>query len=161
MNALLPQAWSHGNPVDLIGDADAARYRAALDIVIADPNVDATLVLNCPVAVASSVDCAQAVVEAHTRHRRKPLLASWVGGDHQRDAVALLTEHGVPNFATPEDAVRAFMYLVNYQRNQAALLETPPVLPVATSPDRATARALVAEALQRGGGWLDAVAARA
>ncbi len=161
LNALLPPAWSHGNPVDLIGDADAARYRAALDIVIADPNVDATLVLNCPVAVASSVDCAQAVVDAHAHHRRKPLLASWVGGDHQRDAAALLTAHGVPNYATPEDAVRAFMYLVNYQRNQAALLETPASVPVAASPDRATVHALVAEALQRGGGWLDAAAARA
>ena len=74
LDALLPPAWSHGNPVDIIGDADAERYRAALDIVIADPSVDATLVLNCPVAVASSVDCARRVVDAYARHRSKPLL---------------------------------------------------------------------------------------
>ena len=59
LNAVLPPTWSGGNPVDLIGDADDARYRAALDVVVDDPNVDATLVLNCPVAVASSIDCAR------------------------------------------------------------------------------------------------------
>ncbi len=160
LNAVLPPAWSGGNPVDVIGDADAARYRAALDIVIADPNVDATLVLNCPVAVASSADCAQAVVDADTARRDKPLLTSWVGGDHQRDARALFAAHGVPSYDTPEDAVRAFMYLVNYQRNQASLLETPPSLPQAITPDRQRAREIVAAALTAGGGWLDPLAAR-
>ncbi len=67
----------------------------------------------------------------------------------------------MPTYATPEDAVRAFMYLVNYRRNQAALLETPPAAPASEAPDRALARRLVSEALQRGGGWLDAPAARA
>ena len=103
--------------------------------------------LNCPVAVASSVDCARAVVDAHTPHRSKPLIASWVGGDHQRDARRLFNEHGVPSFETPEDAVRAFMYLVNYQRSQAALLETPPSLPLAIAPDREPCAAIVADAL--------------
>jgi acetyltransferase len=160
LNDALPRGWSRGNPIDLMGDAGADRYRAALEVVITDPNVDATLVLNCPVAVASSVECAQAVVEAHAQHRYKPLLASWVGGDRQRDSEALLREHRVPTYATPEDAVRAFMYLVNYRRNQAALLETPPTV-TSTAPDRASARRIVADALQRGGGWLDTTAARA
>jgi acetyltransferase len=161
LNAVLPPAWSGGNPVDLIGDADAARYRAALDVVIEDPNVDATLVLNCPVAVASSTACAQAVVDAHAAHRDKPLLASWVGGDHQRDARALFANQRVPNYDTPEDAVRAFMYLVNYQRSQVALLETPPSAPQALHPDRERARQITADALANGGGWLDPLAARA
>jgi acetyltransferase len=160
LDGVLPPAWSHGNPVDIIGDADAARYRATLDTVIADPNVDATLVLNCPVAVASSVASAAAVVDAHVTHRDKPLLTSWVGGSHQRDSRALFAEHRVPSYDTPEDAVRAFMYLVNYQRSQAALLETPPSIPEAMHPDRERARAIVAQGLDRGGGWLDPLAAR-
>jgi acetyltransferase len=160
LNAALPAAWSGGNPVDLIGDADAARYRAALDIVVADANVDATLVLNCPVAVASSVDCARAAVEVHALHRTKPLIASWVGGDHQRDVRRLFDEHGVPSYDTSEDAVHAFMYLVNYQRSRAALVETPPTLPLAMAPDREHARSIVAAALVRGAGWLDPQAAR-
>ncbi len=161
LNDALPPGWSHGNPVDLIGDANADRYRTALEIVITDPGVDAMLVLNCPVAVASSTECAQAVVDAYALHRHKPFLASWVGGDRQRDAAALLRAHGVPTYATPEDAVRAFMYLVNYRRNQAALLETPPAAPASAAPDRALARRLISDALQRGDGWLDAAAARA
>jgi acetyltransferase len=160
LNDVLPRGWSRANPVDLMGDAGADRYRAALEVVVTDPNVDATLVLNCPVAVTSSLECARAVVEAHAQHRYKPLLASWVGGDRQRDAEALLREHRVPTYATPEEAVRAFMYLVNYRRNQSALLETPPAA-TAAAPDRTAARRIVADALQRGGGWLDAIAARA
>ncbi len=160
LNAALPPAWSGGNPVDLVGDADDARYRAALEIVLEDPNVDATLVLNCPVAVASSLECARAVVDAHAKHKRKPLLASWVGGNHQRDARQLFVEHNVPSYDTPEDAVRAFMYLVEYQRSQAALLETPPSMPQALAPDHATARRIVAAGLDRGAGWLPGHAAR-
>jgi acetyltransferase len=160
LNALLPPAWSGSNPIDLIGDADDARYRAALEVVVGDPNVDATLVLNCPVAVASSMKCARAVVDTYVSHKSKPLIASWVGGNHQRDARRLFDEHRVPSYDTPEDAVRAFMYLVNYQRSQAALLETPPSLPVAITPDRERARAIVAGALAHGASWLDPQAAR-
>ena len=161
LDAALPSAWSHGNPVDIVGDASPERYRRALDVVIADPGVDATLVLNCPVAVASSFDSAGIVVDAHARHRGKPLLTSWVGGDHQKASRRLFDEHRIPNYDTPEEAVRAFMYLVDHQRSQTALLETPPSLPVALAPDRRAALDIVERSSRRGGGWLDAVDARA
>jgi acetyltransferase len=161
LDALLPAAWSHGNPVDILGDAAPARYRQALDIVIADPNVDATLVLNCPVAVASSFDSARVVVDAYARYRSKPLLTSWVGGAYQTESRRLFEQHGVQSYDTPEQAVRGFMYLVNYRRSQTALLETPPSLPVALSPDRGAARDIVERALQRCVDWLDPAEARA
>jgi acetyltransferase len=160
LDAALPSAWSHGNPVDVIGDADAGRYRQALEIVIADPNVDATLVLNCPVAVASSLDAARAVVELHDAHRGKPLLTSWVGGAAQDDSRRVFVESRIPSYDTPEDAVRSFMYLVDHRRSQSTLMETPPSMPVALAPDRAAARKIVDVALANGGGWLDARAAR-
>ncbi len=160
LDAALPNAWSHGNPVDLIGDADAQRYRRALEIVIADPNVDATLVLNCPVAVASSLDSARAVVELHDKHSGKPLLTSWVGGDAQNESRRVFVERRIPSYDTPEDAVRSFMYLVEHGRSQAALMETPPSMPVALSPNRLVARTIVDDALSSGGGWLDGHAAR-
>ena len=160
LNAVLPAAWSHGNPVDVIGDATAERYRHALDAVITDPNVDATLVLNCPVAVASSLDSARAVVDAQQRHPGKLLLTSWVGGDSQRESRRLFAGRAIATYDTPENAVQAFMYLVEYRRSQAALLQTPPSLPVALSPDRDRAREIVASALLAGAGWLDPHAAR-
>ncbi len=160
LDAVLPSAWSHGNPVDIVGDASPDRYRQALNIVITDPDVDAILVLNCPVAVASSLDSAGVVVEAYARHRAKPLLTSWVGGDHQMVSRRLFDEHRIPSYDTPEEAVRAFMYLVDHQRSQTALLETPPSLPVALSPDRRAALDIVERTLRHGGGWLDANDAR-
>ena len=155
LNALLPSAWSHGNPVDIVGDATETRYRETLEVVIADPNVDAVLALYCPVAVVSGLDIARVAVDVHERYRSKPLLTSWVGGDRQSESRRLIAEHAIPGYDTPEEAVRAFMYLVNHRRSQAALLETPPSLPVALSPDRAGARDNVARALARGAGWLD------
>ena len=48
--------WSHGNPVDIVGDADAARYGAAIDAMLQDDGTDAVLVMNCPTALVSSID---------------------------------------------------------------------------------------------------------
>ncbi|MFN4088833.1 MAG: CoA-binding protein, partial [Alphaproteobacteria bacterium] len=83
LDAVLPPTWSRANPVDIIGDATGERYGAALDALLDDPGLDALLVLNCPTAVASSEEAAQAVVDtlaARGGRGRKPLvLTSWVG----------------------------------------------------------------------------------
>jgi acetyltransferase len=161
LDAVLPHAWSHGNPVDIVGDADATRYRHVLDAILPDPGVDAALVLNCPVALLDGIDAARVLTEVLTRFRDKPILASWVGGGVQSESRRHFAAAGVPHFDTPEDAVRAFMYLVNYARGQAALIETPPSLPTALAPDRPGARAIIDAALAAGETWLSAVAARA
>src|SRR5579864_1731183 len=54
LNAALPAAWSKGDPVDIVGDAGPERYAAALEAVLADPNADAVLAINCPTAVVDS-----------------------------------------------------------------------------------------------------------
>ena len=51
LSAVLPPTWSHGNPVDIIGDANAERYAKALAALLADDSADAVLVLNCPTAL--------------------------------------------------------------------------------------------------------------
>ena len=62
LNAVLPPTWSHGNPVDIIGDANGERYAAALEALLKEPGKDAVLILNCPTAVADSLEAAQSVV---------------------------------------------------------------------------------------------------
>ena len=64
LNKVLPPTWSHANPVDIIGDADAARYGNAVDILMGDKGVDALVVAYCPTAVGSSEDAAQGVIDA-------------------------------------------------------------------------------------------------
>ena len=45
LNRILPDAWSHGNPVDLLGDAGPERYAQSLEIVANDPHTDGILVI--------------------------------------------------------------------------------------------------------------------
>ena len=156
LNAVLPATWSHGNPVDIIGDAPGRRYADALSILFEDPGVDAILVLNCPTGIASSVDAAEAVVnEARRRSPHPPLIASWVGDSPAVDeARRMLGTSGVPVYGTPGQAVSAFMHLVRYRVSQQELMETPASVPDEFTPDAAAARALIDGALASGRDWL-------
>ena len=139
LDRVLPAAWSHGNPVDILGDAKADRYAAALEIAMADPDSDAVLVLNCPTALAAGEEAAQAVAAAVEANRSVPVLTNWLGGDAAIPSRAMLSQHRIPNFDSPEQAVRAFGHLAEFRRNQTLLLETP-------SAGVAIPRAKVAEA---------------
>ncbi|MGE0483003.1 MAG: GNAT family N-acetyltransferase [Gammaproteobacteria bacterium] len=160
LDAVLPATWSHGNPVDIIGDAPPARYQAALEAVLAEPAADAILVLNCPTAVTTGDAAAAAVITALPPRGAPPVFTSWVGGRGTEAARARFREHGIPTYESPEDAVTAFQHLVEYRRNQAALMETPPSLPQAFSADVATARSTVAAALAAGREWLSEIEAK-
>jgi acetyltransferase len=150
----LPPTWSRTNPVDIIGDAPGSRYADALAALRQDKGVDAVVVLNCPTAVASATDAAQAVINAAAAARGPTILTSWVGDHCARDARRLFAEHKVPTYSTPEQAVTAFMHTVNYRRSQEALMETPPSAPEEFVPDTARARAVIDRALDREGPWL-------
>ena len=54
LDSILPPTWSKSNPVDIIEDADATRYAAALQTLIDDPENDAVLAMNVPTALASA-----------------------------------------------------------------------------------------------------------
>ncbi|MGE3298010.1 MAG: GNAT family N-acetyltransferase [Porticoccaceae bacterium] len=154
LNAKLPATWSHGNPVDIVGDAPGARYADAAAALAADPNVDAVLALNCPTAIASSEEAASALIQAWGGRTEPMLVTSWVGAAKAEPARKLFAAAGIPSYATPEQAVRAFMYLVEYRRRQALLTQVPPSVPEAFAPDRAGACGLVAAALADGRDWL-------
>ncbi|HKH95672.1 MAG TPA: bifunctional acetate--CoA ligase family protein/GNAT family N-acetyltransferase [Beijerinckiaceae bacterium] len=158
LDAALPPTWSRANPVDIVGDADAARYVTALEALLADDANDALLILNVPTALASAAEAAQAVVETVKRDRargfrRKPVFAVWIGDD--ASAAPLFEEAGIPNFGTEADAVRGFMQLVRYREAQDELMETPDSLPTDFAPDTAAARAVVRAALREERQWLD------
>ena len=152
LDAALPAQWSHGNPVDLVGDASAERYRAATAAVLADPGVDAVLAMYTPIAVTAPEDAAAAVAAA-AHGSAKPVLGAWLGDIGASASRVLLDAHGVPNFYTPENAVEAFSFLCAYRRNQAQLLEVPAALagaPGGARADLEAARAIRARALARG-----------
>ncbi len=150
LDAVLPPTWSRANPLDIIGDASGQRYAQTLGILFDDPDIDAVLVLNCPTAVASGVDAAKAVIGSLSPRQRTPVLTSWVGGSTARDARRLFSDAGLATYDTPTQAVRAFMHMVTYRRNQKILTETPAAIPQAFTPDKQAARRIVTQALEEG-----------
>ncbi len=160
LDAVLPSTWSRANPIDIIGDANAERYTAAVRAILSAPEADALLVLNCPTAVTSPDAAVAAVIAALDPHDRSTLLTSWVGGAGAALGRTRFRAAGVPTYDAPEEAVRAFMQMVDYRRNQAALLETPPSLPEDFTPALAGARAIIATALAEGREWLSELEAK-
>lgn len=160
LDAALPPIWSRGNPVDIAGDANGARYAAACDALLEDPGSDAILVMNVPTALASAAEAAQAVVASVQAHRTgilnpKPVLAVWLGGAGSE--AEPFDRAGIPQYATEADAVRGFMYLVRYREAIDALMATPPSLPEGFSPDVGAARQIVGCAIAQGRTWLDPI----
>ncbi|MEO0393945.1 MAG: bifunctional acetate--CoA ligase family protein/GNAT family N-acetyltransferase [Pseudomonadota bacterium] len=153
LNASLPRTWSHGNPIDIIGDAPGSRYTAAMDAILKDRGVDAVVVINCPTAIADSGDAARAVVDAKDK-TSKPILTSWIGHQAVEPARNLFAEHKIPTYDTPEKAVRAFMHLVTYKRNQTTLMEVPDSQPEEVSADLPRAKSIIDTALEAGQRWL-------
>ncbi len=161
LDEFLPPGWSHGNPVDLLGDADAERYRAALEILLEAPEADAVAVMNCPTGLADSATAAQGVLTAAAcNRRRKPILAAWLGPTAGREAAERLEAAGIPNFQTPEALVRGFMQLAERRRQLEFLSRTVPAFPLRGAPDRGRVRELVDAALGKGETWLDEAAAK-
>jgi acetyl coenzyme A synthetase (ADP forming)-like protein len=102
--AVLPATASTVNPVDLVGDADAARYSDALHAIGAEA-ADAALVVLTAQAATDSAGVARAVIGA-TRGWAIPLAAAFVGGARVAAGARALEEAGVPCYAFPEPAVK-------------------------------------------------------
>jgi len=144
LNKVLPATWSHGNPIDIIGDATPDRYDAAMEAVIGEAGADALLVLSCPTAMTDSLACAERVTDVVARAKHPlPVLTCWLGDPAARAARLHFAQAGLSSHETPAEAVQAFMHLAEHQRNQQALLESPPAGPAA--PHRNDAKALVAK----------------
>lgn len=127
LDAVLPATWSRANPVDIIGDAPAARYGAALKAVAEDDGVDAVLVINCPTGLASPIEAAGGIVTGveNGKAAGKPVLACWLGEHTARQARQALQAAGVASFDTPAESARAISYLDGWSRAQEALTRVP------------------------------------
>jgi acetyltransferase len=139
LDAFLPAWWSHGNPVDVLGDAPAERFEQAVNVVLSDENVDAVLTILTPQAMTDPTETAVRVA-AIAGKAHKPLLSAWIGGRRVLEGDRILAAAGVATYGTPEAAVKAFMHLVSYARNLETLYETPRDVPVQFSLDAALLR---------------------
>ena len=145
----LPPFWSHGNPVDVLGDADVARYELAVGTCLADPNVDGLLAICTPQGVTPAAELAAVVVKL-TKDRQKPVLTVWMGEKGVAEARRKFSENSIPTYPTPEEAVKTYMYMYTYRRNLDILYETPEELPVDMMPPNSHLKLMVRKAIGDG-----------
>ncbi len=160
LDQFLPECWSRGNPVDIVGDAPPERYSSALKTVLQDPGVDAVVVILTPQAVTAATATARAVANIAALSS-KPVLAAWMGGRSVREAVEEFAALGVPTYKTPAKAVQAFLHLVSYARNLSLLHETPRDLPLEFGLDRRQRRKAFLALLTEGGDILSEARSKA
>lgn len=124
LNTLLPPHWSHGNPVDVLGDADPARFGKAVEWVARDPGSDGVLAILTPQSMTDPVATAR-LLKSVGGPEAKPVLASWMGGPTMDAGEAILNSAGIPTFKYPDRAARTFDYMWRYSENLRSLYETP------------------------------------
>ena len=148
LNAVLPPFWSHGNPVDVLGDARSERYKAAVEACLNDDNIDGILIIFTQQAVSESVEIAKNIVELvrAKSYQNKTILTSFMGYGAVQEANSILNANNIPTYSTPEQAIRTYMYMYNYQANIDLLYETPEELPVDASPPKRPIMAILRNA---------------
>ena len=150
-NQLLPSAWSHNNPVDILGDASPERYAKALEIAAKDPDSDGILVILTPQAMTDPTRTAEEL-KPYAESLGKPVLAAWMGGNEVSPGEMILNKASVPTFPYPDTAARVFNYMASYSENLRLLYETPmPVGDTAQSElDRERAERIIEAARKSG-----------
>lgn len=124
LDAVLPEHWSHSNPIDILGDAQPETYKKTLEIVSADPNSDGLLVILSPQSMTDPTKTAD-YLKHYAKKTGKPILASWMGGLNVAAGKMALSQSGIPVFEYPDTAARLFNYLWKYNRRLSSLYETP------------------------------------
>ena len=152
LETVLPPHWSHGNPIDILGDADPERYGQAIAAALADPQSDGLLVVLTPQAMTDPTATAQRLVSL-AAGSRKPVLASWMGGAEVDEGERLLNEAGIATNRYPDRAAALFEALWRYGDNLRALYETPSLLPESEDgppPDRERVNGILTAAAEAG-----------
>jgi acetyltransferase len=160
LDAALPPTWSHGNPVDIIGDADAARFAQAMQILVDDNSNDGVLMLFCPTIKLASEDAARAVLPV-MQATEKPVVTVWLGEADASKGRAVIKSAGLPALTSPERGVESFSYLAQFVRNRELRLQIPPPRVDEFALDLAGARRIVERALLAGRAVLDEQEAKA
>ncbi|MBI4405996.1 MAG: bifunctional acetate--CoA ligase family protein/GNAT family N-acetyltransferase [Deltaproteobacteria bacterium] len=144
LNKELPAHWSHGNPIDILGDADSERWAKVLEIAAKNPGGDGLLAVLAPQAMTDPALTAEKL-RPLTRTLQKPLLASWMGGLSVEPGNVVLNQANIPTFPYPDMAARVFQYMWRYSYNLRGLYETPVL---SGDADEQPNRAIVDELIQ-------------
>ncbi|MGM0760471.1 MAG: GNAT family N-acetyltransferase [Thermodesulfobacteriota bacterium] len=152
LDEVLPQHWSRGNPIDILGDATAKRYVQAVNC-LDSKEMDGLLIIMNPQAMTDPAQVAKELTTAFTS-KPFPILTSWMGGRGVEKGIEIFNNARIPTYATPEDAIKSFMYLHNYAKNLQKLTEIPAKASRKLNFNRERAQELVQAGLSRKSGLL-------
>jgi acetyltransferase len=141
---------SRANPIDILGDADPARYGAALQACIDDDGVDGVLAILTPQAMTDPTQAARTVIEIARQTDKPVLVTCWMGEEQVGEARKLFQGAAIPTFRTPEPAVDLFSHISNYYRNRQLLMQSPPSISEQAPPRLESARLVIETALMEG-----------
>ncbi len=155
LNSILPPYWSRGNPIDVLGDAKAERYRAAVEACFRDENIDGLLIIYTHQGAANPDEIAKSIVDMCKEEGFcKTYLTSFMGYEEVEEANRIFAQSGIPTYYTPEQAVATFMYMYQYKRNLELLYETPTELPVDSIPPKRPLSVIIRDAAKENRGIL-------
>ncbi|MEO1440927.1 MAG: bifunctional acetate--CoA ligase family protein/GNAT family N-acetyltransferase [Chloroflexota bacterium] len=149
LNDLLPAAWSHANPIDILGDATPETFAKSLEIAAKDPNADGLLVVLSPQAMTDPTKTAEYLVP-YADLDGKPVIASWMGGESVEEGARIMAQAGIPNFPFPDTAVQLFNYMWKYAYSLRGLYEVPSPAQDVDGFDRETAKQILDEVRSEG-----------
>ena len=142
----LDRRWSQKNPINIMFDASLEHYRLAIETLLQAPEVQTLLVIHAPTSTPTPLDLAEIIITLHVLFPKKDLITCFLGDDRAEPARKRLRQEGIPSYETPTQALRSYMYLLQYRQNQEILMETPTVANVSAQAD-STARKIIAEAM--------------
>jgi acetyltransferase len=148
LNSVLPPFWSKGNPIDVLGDAGVEQYKTAVEACLNDESIDGILIIFTQQAVSKAVEVAKTVVELvkSKAYQNKTILTSFMGYGAVQEANSILNANNIPTYSTPENAIKTYMYMYQYQRNLELIYETPEERPVDASPPKRPIMAILRNA---------------
>lgn len=161
LSQLLPRSWSRANPIDILGDAHADRYDAAVRLITTPEGDSSLLVMNCPTGVADREDASRGVARLRQGHRKGTWISSWTGEESVGPSCGQLRSAGVPNFDTPEDAVRAIELFASRPRVLSLSSYTPPPASERDPSRSLNAKAIIERAMTEGRMILTEIEAKA
>jgi acetyltransferase len=140
LDSFLPAAWSHNNPIDILGDADPKRYAKALEVTAKDPNIDGLLAILTPQSMTDPTATAEHLRQ-FAKISGKPVLASWMGGASVEAGDQILNRSGIPTYEYPDTAAHVFTLMWRSSYNLQGLYETPTLPADSETADGARERA--------------------
>jgi acetyltransferase len=159
LDQILAPVWSRANPVVIPRDASAECYLEVVKVLSEDREIDGLLLMFTPQSMVDPTSLAQMIVQ-HIDGRRIPVFTAWLGGSSVEGGQALFNQAVIPTFDSPERAVRAFMDLYHYGRNNEMLRQIPAKLPRRLTFDKETAATIIRRHMGSGAAWMSQDQAR-